>query len=197
MISTMHSWNLVTSKSVASQTSLCDNSDSKKVTAILNGLQKEYHKELGLVISHPPYLNCFDYVPVYRLKFLWAFGFDEIYGKLSYQEIKQEEIRSYPATNDAFINNYFEHNIKAYKIIYDNLKPGGYCCIVIGDCTINKELFSVHKMIIRAMEEIGFSVDKITYRSTAYGMGRYAYRHKADYNDKDGGKQDAIIFFKK
>ena len=197
MILTMRSWNRVTTSETESYAFLCDNSDTEKVTNKIDLLKKQYGKELGLVISHPPYLNCFDYIPVYRLKFLWAFGFDEIYGELSYKEIKSEEIRSYPASNSTFVNNYFKHNIDAYKIIYDNLKNGGYCCVVIGDCTINKELFSVHKMLIKAMEEIGYTVDKITYRSTAYGMGKYAYKHRADYNDKDGGKQDAIIFFKK
>lgn len=197
MISTMHSWNQVTNGEIASNALLCDNSDPVRVSAVIEALNTQYHKSLGLVVSHPPYLNCFDYIPVYRLKFLWAFGFDEIFGELSYQEIKSEEIRSYPATTDSFINSYFDHNIEAYRIIYDLLKPGGYCCVVIGDCTINKRLFSVHKMLIKAMESIGYTVDKITYRSTAYGMGRYAYRHRADYNDKDDGKKDAIIFFKK
>ena len=197
MISTMRSWNKVTEPETESYAFLCDNSDAVGVKDKIDLLKNLYNKDLGLVISHPPYLNCFDYIPVYRLKFLWAFGFDEIYGQLSYKEIKSEEIRSYPASNDTFVNNYFKHNIAAYKIIYDSLKKGGYCCVVIGDCTINKELFSVHKMLIKAMEEIGYTVDKITYRSTAYGMGRYAYKHRADYNDKDGGKQDAIIFFKK
>ena len=182
MISTMCAWNQVASASVSSHAFLCDNSDSGKVCKVIESLNSDYKKKLGLVISHPPYLNCFDYIPVYRLKFLWAFGFDEIYGQLSYKEIKNEEIRSYPATTDSFIYDYFEHNLKAYSIIYDQLKTGGYCCVVIGDCTINKQLFSVHK---------------ITYRSTAYGMGRYAYRHKADYNEKENGKKDAIIYFKK
>ncbi len=197
MISTMHSWNRVTNGEINSNALLCDNSDPTKVSAVIEYLNAQYHKSLGLVVSHPPYLNCFDYIPVYRLNFLWAFGFDEIFGELSYQEIKSEEIRSYPATTDSFINSYFDHNIEAYRIIYDLLKPGGYCCVVIGDCTINKSLFSVHKMLIKAMESIGYTVEKITYRSTAYGMGRYAYRHRADYNDKDDGKKDAIIFFKK
>lgn len=197
MISTMRSWNNATKQETASYAFLCDNSDATAVKDKIDFLKEQYKKSLGLVISHPPYLNCFDYIPVYKLKFLWAFGFDEIYGQLSYQEIRREEIRSYPASNDTFINNYFEHNIAAYKIIYDNLKDGGYCCVVIGDCTINSKLFSVHKMLIKAMEEIGYTVEKITYRSTAYGMGRYAYQHRADYNDKIGGKQDAIIFFKK
>lgn len=197
MISTMTSWNTVTDTKVISQTIICDNSDYKSVSDFIDELQAKFSKSLGLVVSHPPYLNCFDYIPVYKLKFLWAFGFDEIYGKLSYQEIKSAEIRSYPATKDAFVNNYFKHNLDAYKVIFDCLKPGGYCCVVIGDCTINKELFSVHKMLIHGMENIGYIVDRVTYRSTAYGMGRYAYRHRADYTDKDNGKQDAIIFLKK
>lgn len=197
MISTMRAWNKVTTKNIQSRASLCDNSNNVKVTEYIQRLKNEYGKDLGLVISHPPYLNCFDYIPVYKLKFLWACGFDEIYGQMTYKDMKDEEIKSYPASSDSFINNYFKHNIDAYKIIYDNLKTGGYCCVVIGDCTINKLLFSVHKMLILAMEEIGFSVEKITYRSTAYGMGRYAYNHRADYNDKNDGKKDAIIFFKK
>lgn len=197
MISTMRSWNQVTSSEISAKAILCDNSDRKSVSAIIGELKTKYRKSLGLVISHPPYLNCFDYIPVYRLNFLWAYGFDEIFGKLSYQEIKSGEIRSYPAKTDSFVNSYIDHNIEAYRIMYDLLKPSGYCCVVIGDCTIDKELFSVHKIFIKAMEDIGFTVEKITYRSTSYGMGRYAYRHRADYNDKKGGKKDAIIFFRK
>lgn len=197
MISTMQEWNLTVSNAVNARTFICNNSDKDNVVRIIRKLKQDYKKELGLVISHPPYLNCFDYIPVYRLKFLWAFGFDEIYGKMSYQQIKQEEIRSYPAKKDALVNRYFKHNMDAYKILYDELRPNGYCCVVIGDCTINKQLFSVHKMFIKVMENIGYTVEKVTYRSTAYGLGRYAYRHKADYNDREDGKKDAIIFFKK
>lgn len=197
MITTMTSWNAVTNPNVLSKTEICDNCDAVGVSSFLSELSTRYNRKLGLVVSHPPYLNCFDYIPVFKLKFLWAFGFDEIYGTLSYREIKSDEIRSYPATKDSFVNNYFEHNMDAYKIIYDSLRPGGYCCVVIGDCTINKKLFSVHKMLIHGMENIGFVVDRVTYRSTAYGMGRYAYRHRADYTDKEDGKQDAILFFKK
>lgn len=197
MISTMSAWNAVTSEEIVSQTEICDNSSIEDVSNFINKLKQEYTKELGLVISHPPYLNCFDYIPVYKLKFLWAFGFDEIYGKLSYQEIKAGEVRSYPATKDSFVNNYFLHNLKAYQIIFDCLRSGGCCCVVIGDCTINKRLFSVHKMLIHGMEKIGYIVEKVTYRSTSYGIGRYAYKHRADYTDKEDGKQDAIIFFRK
>lgn len=197
MISTMISWNEITDRSLISKTIICDNRDNINVSHFIYELRKRFSREMGLVISHPPYLNCFDYIPVYKLKFLWAFDFDEIYGKFLYQDIKAREIRSYPATKDSFVNNYFKHNLEAYKVIFDNLKPDGYCCVVIGDCTIKKELFSTHKMFIHGMENIGYTVERVTYRSTAYGMGRYAYRHRADYTNGENGKQDAIIFFKK
>ena len=90
-------------------------------------------KELGAVLSHPPYLNCFDYIPVYKLKFMWAKGFVEIFGKKNYEEIKASEIKSYPVNNDDAIERYFLHNYKAYRTVYENLKEGGYCCIVIGN----------------------------------------------------------------
>ena len=67
---------------------------------------------------------------------MWAKGFVEIFGKKNYEEIKASEIKSYPVNNDDAIERYFLHNYKAYRTVYENLKEGGYCCIVIGDCTV-------------------------------------------------------------
>lgn len=197
MIDTMQSWNSVTNHNLASRSFVSSNTDIAKVNSIISSLSNEYHKKLGLVISHPPYLNCFDYIPVYRLKFLWSVGFSEIYGTMDYSSIKKSEIKSYPASTDKLINSYFQHNVDAYRIIYENLKPNGLCCVVIGDCTINKELFSVHKIFIKCAEKIGFKVDRIVYRTTSYGLGRYAYKHKADYNESKDGKKDAILYLRK
>lgn len=197
MISKMEEWNQNTDKSVYADACLINNSDEKEVTNKIAEKKKCLQKELGAVLSHPPYLNCFDYIPVYKLKFMWAEGFDEIFGKKTYEEIKASEIKSYPVNNDDAIERYFSHNYKAYKTVYDNLKDGGYCCIVIGDCTVKGELFSVHKAFITMMEEIGFKIVKLAYRSTSYGMGRYAYSFRADYSENENSKQDAILFFKK
>ncbi len=197
MLLTMEEWNRSTSARVCADAYLVNNSDTVAVDALLTEKKEQTGKALGAVLSHPPYLNCFDYIPVYKLKFLWADGFEEIFGKKSYEEIKQSEIKSYPVNSDAIVEQYFRHNRIAYQMAYEHLKAGGYCCIVIGDCTVKNELFSVHKTFITMMQEIGFVLVKLVYRSTSYGTGRYAYNFRADYSEHENSKQDAILFFRK
>ncbi len=197
MINKMNMWNEEANNEVYSFSYLSSNADNKNYHKIIDREKRLRGKNLGAVISHPPYLNCFDYIPVYKLKFLWADGFDEIFGQLTYDEIKKQEIKSYPVNNHNAIDRYFEHNYSVYKNVFDSLRSGGYCCIVIGDCTVKKELFSIHKSFIVMMEEIGFTLKKMAYRSTSYGMGRYAYNFRAEYSENENGKQDAILFFEK
>lgn len=197
MIDLMVEWNRATKETVLSDAILCDNASTSGVTNYINELKTLTNKQLGLVVSHPPYLNCFDYIPVYKLKFMWATGFDDIFFGYNYKEIKDMEIKSYPASSPENIEKYFSHNWKVYKIVFENIKKGGYCCIVIGDCTLQGNLFQVHKTLISMLENIGFITDKIVYRSTHYGIGQYAYRHRADYNEDVNRKKDAILFFRK
>ncbi len=197
MIDIMAEWNAATKESVISDAKLCDNASSEDVTNYINELKMKTNKQLGLVVSHPPYLNCFDYIPVYKLKFMWADGFDDIFCGRTYKDIKDMEIKSYPASSPENIEKYFVHNRKVYETVFETLRPGGYCCIVIGDCTLQDNLFEVHKTFISMLEEIGFVTDKIAYRSTTYGIGQYAYRHRADYNEDANRKKDGVLFFKK
>lgn len=198
MIQTMVLWNNETNRNISSKTYLCSNIDNEKIEDIISNYSQQVNKELGLVISHPPYLNCFDYIPVYKLKFMWANDNDEIYHGKTYAEIKKMETKSYPARTEKLINTYFEKHKQCYEIMYNNLRDGGYCCIVIGDCTVDKNLFSVHKVFLDMCQEIGFTIDKVIYRSTHYGLGRYAYSHRAEYNpSEENEKKDAIIFLKK
>jgi len=197
MIDLMVEWNRTTKESVISDAKLFDNASTLDVTNYIDELRAKTNKQLGLVVSHPPYLNCFDYIPVYKLKFMWAEGFDDIFFGYSYKEIKDMEIKSYPASSSENIKKYFSHNRKVYETVFANLRAGGYCCIVIGDCTLQENLFEVHKTFISMLEEIGFITDKIAYRSTSYGIGQYTYRHRADYNEGANRKKDGVLFFKK
>ena len=197
MLNTMSEWNKTTGNGCYSNAYLVNNVDFDGVNQVISNMKKRTGKKLGAIISHPPYLNCFDYIPVYKLKFMWAEGFNEIFGKMSYEQIKASEIKSYPVNNDCQIDRYFEHNYKVYKNTYENLRKDGFCCVIIGDCTVKKELFSVHKAFIKMLEETGFKLIKIAYRSTNYGMGKYAYNFRACYSEDQNSKQDAILFFKK
>ena len=197
MIDLMEEWNRATKESVISDATLCDNASKDSVSHYIGELKARTNKELGLVISHPPYLNCFDYIPVYKLKFMWATGFHDIFFGYDYKTIKDMEIKSYPASSLKNIERYFLHNIKVYETVFNNLRHGGYCCVVIGDCTLQENLFEVHKTFITMLEDIGFDTDKIAYRSTAYGIGQYAYRHRADYNKNANRKKDGVLFFRK
>lgn len=197
MIATMAERNYSTQKDIHANAYILSNTDEKEIQNIVNAEKERSSKELGAVLSHPPYLNCFDYISVYKLEFMWASGFEEIFGIKSYEEIKKSEIKSYPVNNDEAIERYFVHNYQAYKCVYDNLRRGGYCCIVIGDCTVKGKLLSIHKAFITMMQELGFSLEKMAYRSTNYGMGKYAYNFCADYSEDKDSKQDAILSYQK
>lgn len=197
MLNQMDEWNHATSNNTISDAVLCSNTDANNIQHIIDALQHRTGKQLGLVISHPPYLNCFDYISVYKLKFMWARGFDDIFYGYNISQIKNMEIRSYPANSTKKIEKYFKHNEEVYQIVFDQLRKNGYCCVVIGDCTIKNKLFPVHKTFITLLEKIGFVTEKVVYRSTSYGIGQYAYRFRADYNENEGRKQDGVIFFRK
>lgn len=197
MIAAMTDWNKATSSNVQTNAIICNNADAQNVTTFLQNIRNETRKQLGLVVSHPPYLNCFDYIPVYKLKFMWGDGFQEVFGKYTFDDIKKMELKAHPADSYNNVANYFDHNRRVYQVIFDNLKSGGYCCIVIGDCTIREKLFEVHKTFISILEEIGFVTEKISYRSTMYGTGQYAYRHRADYSEDVDRKKDGVLFFRK
>ena len=197
MIDLMAEWNHVTKEAVISGAKLCDNASLSCVEDYINEIKEKTGKQLGLVVSHPPYLNCFDYIPVYKLKFMWADGFDDIFYGYSYRKIKDMEIKSYPASSPENIEKYFSHNRTVYETVFNSLRPGGYCCIVIGDCTLQGNLFEVHKTFVSMLEDIGFITDKIAYRSTSYGLGQYAYQHRADYNEDANRKKDGVLFFRK
>jgi DNA modification methylase len=154
----------------------------------------------GLVISHPPYLNCFNYIPTFKLDLIWAQGFDDLPSFTpgwTHDEIRNSEIMSWPATNQELLVDYFQFNRNVYKKVFDVLTPGGRCCIVIGDATVYKRLIRTHKIFARMCEDIGFQLERIIYRTTHYGTGKYAYNHRADYHSEEEGKKDATLILRK
>ncbi len=148
-----------------------------------------------LVISHPPYLNSFNYAPVFNLEFYWGKVFEEEYtngNKLLYKT----EMKAHPA-NENITEKYFNHLDSCYRESFKIQKKNGILAVVIGDCTRHGKLVPVINKTIKLIEGIGYKLCELNYRTTHYGLGKYAYNHRADYHGEEEEKKDAIIIFKK
>jgi len=132
-------------------------------------LQKIIEDEsVDLIISHPPYLNAFDYAPVFKPTMHWL--------GLEYLATRKEEIRAWPATNKNLVDRYFSDLDKCLAEMYRVIKPTtGKCCVVIGDCTIRKKPLATHKVIINLATDKGFKIERIISRKPWYTTGRYSY----------------------
>lgn len=148
-----------------------------------------------LALSHPPYLNCFDYIPVFKLELVWLEGFNFLWGSENLDDISKKELKSWPA-KDNVISSYYDGLRTGYKNIFELQPSGGILAVVIGDCTIKGKLEKVHIKLMDIIEEIGYSVIELNYRTTHYTTGKYSYQHRANYHGDDE-KRDAIIIFKK
>ncbi|MFP2911492.1 helix-turn-helix domain-containing protein [Pyxidicoccus sp. 3LFB2] len=151
---------------------------------------------VGLVISHPPYLNCFDYAPVYKLEYLWAQDLDPTVAT-KYENIRKSETRCWPATDRVIYDSYFAQLKRAYEQVALVSERGVRCCIVIGDCTISGKVVPVLDLLTESLEEVGFQLEKTVYRTTHYGTGKYAYASRADYHSDGAVKRDGVLIFKK
>ena len=147
-----------------------------------------------LVISHPPYLNSFNYTPVFSLEFYWGEPFEKEYTN-GIKNLHKQELTAHPAS-DKIINNYFMHLENCYRETYKIQNSGAYLAIVIGDCTKNGELIPVLDKTIEIVKKIGYQPHEFNYRTTHYGLGKYAYKHRADYHGA-GEKKDGILIFKR
>lgn len=165
--------------------------DSRDLLAVIPDLSAK----VGLAISHPPYLNCFDYAPVFRLEYEWGAGFDDVGLTWSYDDIRRREIKSWPATQRGVIDGYFEGLVESYEQVRPLMASGGRCCVVIGDATVRGEVISVHERFTEDMRRIGFELERTILRSTHYGTGKYAYADRADYHGSGADKRDGILVF--
>jgi DNA modification methylase len=148
-----------------------------------------------LAISHPPYLNSFNYAPVFNLEFYWAKVFEDEYTQGN-SKLYKTEMKAHPA-NESITDKYFNHLKVCYEEIFKIQEKGGILAVVIGDCTRHGQLIPVLDRCIEIVESIGYKLKEINYRTTHYGLGKYAYNHRADYHGDQEEKKDGIIIFTK
>ncbi|MDD2896705.1 MAG: DNA methyltransferase [Aliarcobacter sp.] len=151
-------------------------------------------KKCYLVISHPPYLNSFNYAPIFSIEFYWAKIFEPQY--TSIDQFHKTELKAHPA-NEKITAEYFEHLKKCYTETFNIQEKGSYLAIVIGDCTRLGKVIPVLNILIQIVENIGYKTIEVNYRTTHYGLGKYAYKDRADYHSDNSEKKEGILIFKK
>jgi len=75
--------------------------------------------------------------------------------------------------------------------------PGTPCCVVIGDCTVRGEVVPVMDRFAELMAGVGFQLERVIYRTTHYGTGKYAYAERADYHGHGAIKRDGVLVFRR
>ncbi|HEX3693467.1 MAG TPA: hypothetical protein VHU13_09000 [Solirubrobacteraceae bacterium] len=151
----------------------------------------------GLVVAHPPYLNSFNYLQVFSLEFAWSEGFDEVFQGVPLATLREAEHRAWPATDDLLLAKYYEDFENALRTASAVAAPSARVAVVIGDATIRRRLEAVHVVMWEALEALGLQPVEVWFRTTHYGIGKYAYSHRADYHGADAEKKDAILVFEK
>ena len=148
----------------------------------------------SLIISHPPYLNAFNYAPVFTLEYHWGKPFENRFVDAS--DFHKQEMIAHPAT-DSNTEKYFNLLRAAYTESYQMQRSGDTLAIVIGDCTRHKKLIPVLHQVTEIASQIGYTPIATNYRTTHYGTGKYAYNTRADYHNDESAKKDGILVFRK
>lgn len=188
MVQGLHELNSLRPDGIKSKTVLGDN----RLERTFQG----FDRDVGLIVSHPPYLNSFNYLQVFSLEFAWAEGMEAIWQGWTPQEIRRLEQKAWPATNPEIVAGYYESVQQSTDTARQVLVPGGALAIVVGDATIRGELEPVHEKIWDSVADLGMEPCEMWYRTTHYGIGKYAYSHRADYHGV-ADKKDVIMFFRR
>lgn len=152
--------------------------------------------DIRLLVAHPPYLNSFNYLSVFSLEFYWAEDLDVVWRGASERDIRAAEHKAWPATDSNLVKNYYDDFTSTMKTAVDRIAHGGAVAVVVGDATIKGRLEPVHRQMADSLTALGLAPSEVWYRTTHYGIGKYAYAHRADYHG-EAVKKDAILFFQK
>ncbi len=130
------------------------NSDILKVAA------KDLPKNVGLVITSPPYPNAYEYWLYHKYRMYWL-GMDPI-------AVKKREIGARP---HYFKKNHqdehdFERQMRlCFQLLSKVMIPNGRACFVVGRSIIHGRRIDNVQLLIRAAKPYGFTVEAIAERN--------------------------------
>lgn len=189
MIAGLEELNTMRVPGIHSRTIIGDNREPGAYTAL-------EMDPVRLVVSHPPYLNSFNYFNAFSLELMWSEGMENVWRGWTLKGVTRLEQKAHPATNAQLAASYYQSIEDASARAFEVLQPGGVMGLVVGDATIYGALEPVHRIVWDSLKSAGWLPESAWFRTTHYGIGKYAYAHRADYHG-DAEKKDAIMFLRK
>lgn len=125
------------------ETQLINDSDVKIINKnVLNITKEDIGKEIGLVITSPPYPNAYEYWLYHKYR-MWWLGYDA-------EAVKKEEIGArahYYKKNSQTPEDFKMQMDILFNTLNEVVVKGGYICVVIGRSIIHGEVIDNASMI--------------------------------------------------
>jgi len=120
------------------------------------------------IVTSPPYSIAVDYIAqdLHAFKYL---GIDP-------SEL-QEKLVGLKGKGDVRIQIYYKDMILAFEKMFYSLKPGRYCCVIIGDVTYNGEKLRLSDTYVGIAKKVGFEYLGIIRRPILGGFARLRYEY--------------------
>jgi DNA modification methylase len=117
-------------------------------------------EEIDHIVTSPPYANALDYHREHKLNILWL-GLP--FNSFRYEEIGAHSIHMF--NRFRMLSEYLSDMFRSIAEMCRVLKPGKYCCIVIGDSTVEHIIAESHNYFKIFGEFVGFSFLKEVLRN--------------------------------
>lgn len=153
---------------------------------ILKVTKKDIDKEIGMVITSPPYPNAYEYWLYHKYR-MWWLGFDA-------EKVKEQEIgaRAHYFKKNAQTPEDFKIQMKQiFKLFNQIIIKNGYVCVVIGRSIIRGEYIDNAQLIQEIAESYGMETIFNTNREIAANRKSFNLSHA---NIK---KENLLVFQKK
>jgi site-specific DNA-methyltransferase (cytosine-N4-specific) len=140
---------------------------------ILEVTPSELNKNIGLVITSPPYPNAYEYWLYHKYRMFWL-GFDPI-------EVKKKEIgaRAHYYKKTAPASDHFLHQLTQIFHLFSDIMESGYVCMVVGRSKIRGQIIDNASFVERAAADNGFKKIAIIERRIASARKSFNLAHAA------------------
>jgi len=139
---------------------------------ILTVTEKDLPKNIGLVITSPPYPNAYEYWLYHKYRMYWL-GMDPI-------AVRQKEIGARPnyfKTNPQDEHDFEKQMKTCFYLLSKVMKPSAKACFLVGRSIIHKKKIDNVLLLQRAAKPSGFVIEDIVERTIPKNRKAFAHGH--------------------